>query len=248
MKEIFKRSAVLTDEPFHYCPGCSHGVITRLLAEVLEGMGLREVAIGVGPVGCSEVIVDYLEIDMAGAAHGRAIAVAIGLKRTQPDKFIFTYQGDGDLAAIGMAETVHAAARGEKISVVFVNNAIFGMTGGQSAPTTLPGQKTTTDPLGRELSRGAGPIRVPELLSSLEGACYLARVSVHTPEHVLKAKRALRRAFECQMKGLGFSLVEVLSTCPPNWHMSPKEATQWVQERMLPSFPLGEFKVPGGGP
>ncbi len=210
-------------------------------------MGLRDVAVGVGPVGCSELIVDYLDIDMAGAAHGRAIAVAVGLKRTQPHNFIFTYQGDGDLAAIGMAETVHAAARGENISVVFVNNAIFGMTGGQSAPTTLPGQTTTTDPLGRQYGAGSGPIRVPELLSSLEGACYLARVSVHAPEHVLRAKRALRRAFECQMKGLGFSLVEVLSTCPPNWHMSPGEAARWVEERMIPHFPLGELRAPEAG-
>lgn len=247
MAIVFKRPEALTDKQFHYCPGCTHGIIHRLVAEVIDELGIREQTIGVCPVGCSVFAYDYFNCDMVQAAHGRAPAVATGIKRVHPDRFVFTYQGDGDLAAIGTAETVHVAARGELISTIFVNNAVFGMTGGQMAPTTLIGQKTTTTPYGRDQRANGFPLRIAEMLSTVEGAVYVARVSTHSPVHVKRAKKAIRKAFEIQLKGLGFSLVEVLSTCPTNWGMTPVEALGWLEQNMIPYFPLGEFSTPDTG-
>jgi len=230
--------------PTHYCPGCGHGIVHRLLAEVIDELGIRGRVAGVAPVGCSVFLYNYIDCDMYEAAHGRAPAVITGFRRVHPDKVAFTYQGDGDLASIGMAEIVHAAARGEKITVIFVNNAVFGMTGGQMAPTTLLGQKTTTSPLGRSPEVAGYPIRMCELLSTLEGAAYIERVAVNSPKNVIGAKRAIRRGFEVQMEGLGFSMVEVLSQCPTGWRMSPVEALRFVEEEMIPVYPLGVFKAP----
>lgn len=249
---IFKRPQALTDKPFSYCPGCTHGIIHRLVAQAIDELGLRENTVGVCPVGCAVFAYDFFNVDMIQAAHGRAPAVATGVKRVLPDRFVFTYQGDGDLAAIGTAEIVHAASRGERISTIFVNNAVFGMTGGQMAPTTILGQKTTTTPFGRNKETAGYPLRMAELLSTVEGAVYVARVSVHNPGNVLRAKRAIKTAFEVQQRGLGFSLVEVLSTCPTNWGLSPVEALAWLEKNLLPVYPLGEFKKPaelseGGG-
>lgn len=240
------RPESLTGIPFHYCPGCTHGVIHRLLAEVIDDLGVRDRAVGVASVGCSVLSYNYFNLDMQQAAHGRAPAVATGIKRVLPDRLVFTYQGDGDLASIGMAETVHAAARGENITVIFVNNANYGMTGGQLAPTTLPGQVTSTSPEGRDVKKVGYPIRVSELLATLEGPAYLARVSTHGPAQVARARRAVKRAFEAQQKGLGFSMVEVLSTCPTNWGLNPVEAIKWLEEKMLPYYPLGEYRVAEG--
>ncbi|MEW5932333.1 MAG: thiamine pyrophosphate-dependent enzyme [Bacillota bacterium] len=247
MQRIFGRPAALTGVPFHYCPGCPHGIVHRLVAECLDELGVRERAVGIAPVGCAVFAYNYFNCDMIQAAHGRAPAVATGVKRVQPDAVVFTYQGDGDLAAIGTAEIVHAATRGERITVVFINNAIYGMTGGQMAPTTLVGQETTTTPRGRDASYHGHPVRVSEMLALLDGAAYVARVSVHAPGHVNRAKRALRRAFEVQLENRGFSLVEVVSACPTNWGMTPVEALRWVEQNMLPYYRLGEFKVPGQG-
>ncbi|MEW6541169.1 MAG: thiamine pyrophosphate-dependent enzyme [Bacillota bacterium] len=244
MKKIFERPQALTDKPMHYCPGCTHGIIHRLVAQAIDQLGVRTRTIGVGPVGCAVFAYEYFNCDMIQAAHGRAPAVATGVKRVHPDRVVFTYQGDGDLAAIGMAETVHAAARGEKFTTIFVNNAIYGMTGGQMAPTTLVGQKTTTTPYGRDAEETGEPIKVSELLSTIDRAVYVARVSVHNPRHVIQAGRAIRKAFEFQLRGLGFTMVEVLSTCPTNWGLSPLEALGWLEEKMLPVFPLGEFRKP----
>ncbi|WP_079932921.1 thiamine pyrophosphate-dependent enzyme [Carboxydocella sp. ULO1] len=244
MKKVFTRTRGLTEKPFHYCPGCTHGVIHRLVAEVLEEMNLLDRAIGVAPVGCSVFAYEYFNCDMFQAAHGRAPAVATGIKRVHPDAAVFTYQGDGDLAAIGTGEIVHAAARGEKITVIFVNNAIYGMTGGQMAPTTLPGMETTTSPFGRNTETQGFPVRVAEMLSTLDGAAYIARATVINPRYIMQAKKAIRKAFETQMAGKGFTLVEVLSTCPTNWGMTPIEATKWLEEKMIPYYPLGEFKTP----
>lgn len=241
-KVMFKRPESLTDKPFHYCPGCTHGIIHRLVAEVIDEMEIRDETVGVCPVGCSVFAYDYFNADMFQASHGRAPAVATGIKRCLPDKFVFTYQGDGDLASIGTAEIIHAAARGEKISTIFVNNAIYGMTGGQMAPTTLLGQKTTTSPKGREKEANGLPIRVCEMLATLDGPAYVARVSVHDPKHIIQAKKAIRKAFEIQKAGLGFALVEVLSTCPTNWGLSPKESLKWLAENMIPYYPLGVYK------
>ena len=241
---MFKRPETLTDKQFHYCPGCTHGIIHRLVAEVIDEMGIRDNTVGVCPVGCSVFAYDYFNIDMFQAAHGRAPAVATGIKRTLPDRMVFTYQGDGDLASIGIAEIVHAAARGEKITTIFVNNAVYGMTGGQMAPTTLPGQKTTTTPKGREKDAAGLPVKVSEMLSTLDGAAYIARVSVHDPKHIMQAKKAIRKAFEVQQAGLGFALMEVLSTCPTNWGLSPKESLKWLADNMLPYYPLGVYKEP----
>jgi 2-oxoglutarate ferredoxin oxidoreductase subunit beta len=246
MPKTFQRPQALTDKAFHYCPGCTHGIIHRLVAEALDQLGVRTKTVGVCPVGCAVFAYDYFNCDMIQAAHGRAPAVATGVKRVLPDRLVFTYQGDGDLAAIGTAEIVHAAARGEKITAIFVNNAIYGMTGGQMAPTTLIGQKTTTTPFGRDRETTGCPIRVAEMLSTLEGAVYVARVSVHSPRHVRLAGRAIRKAFEVQLRGQGFGVVEVLSTCPTNWGLSPLEALKWLEQEMLPVFPLGEFRVPAG--
>lgn len=244
MKKVFTRTRGLTEKPFHYCPGCTHGVIHRLVAEVLEELNLLDRAIGVAPVGCSVFAYEYFNCDMFQAAHGRAPAVATGIKRVHPDAAVFTYQGDGDLAAIGTGEIVHAAARGEKITVIFVNNAIYGMTGGQMAPTTLPGMETTTSPFGRNTETQGFPVRVAEMLSTLDGAAYIARTTVINPRYIMQAKKAIRKAFETQMAGKGFTLVEVLSTCPTNWGMTPIEATKWLEEKMIPYYPLGEFKTP----
>lgn len=244
MKQVFAKPEALTDRPTHYCPGCTHGIIHRLVAEAIDDLGVRESTIGIAPVGCSVLAYEYFNVDMQQAAHGRAPAVATGIKRVLPDSIVFSYQGDGDLASIGTAEIVHAAARGEKITVIFVNNAIYGMTGGQMAPTTLPGQKTTTSPFGRDTAKVGFPIRMCEMLATLPGAAYIARVSVHNPANVAKAKRAIKKGFEVQKAGLGFSMVEVLSTCPTNWGMAPIEAMKWLEQNMIPYYPLGEFKTP----
>ncbi|MFT9488492.1 MAG: thiamine pyrophosphate-dependent enzyme [Tepidibacillus sp.] len=248
MELIFEKTKGLTDKPTHYCPGCTHGVIHRLVGEVLEEMEILEDSVGVASVGCSVLSYEYFNCDMTQAAHGRAPAVATGLKRVLPkDRIVFTYQGDGDLASIGMAEIVHAAARGENITVIFVNNAIYGMTGGQMAPTSLVGQKTATSPFGRDVSLQGAPIRVSELLATLDGAAYIERVSTHDVPHIIKAKKAIRKAFETQKKGLGFSMIEVLSTCPTNWGLDPEESLNWVKEKMVPVYPLGIYKNIEGG-
>ena len=239
---VFKRPNMLIDVPLHYCPGCTHGIIHRLVAEALDELTEQDKVIGVAPVGCAVFAYNYYNCDMYEAAHGRAPAVATGIKRVQPDKVVFTYQGDGDLASIGAAEIVHAATRGENITVIFVNNAIYGMTGGQMAPTTLLGQKTTTSPLGRSVERNGNPIRVSEMLATLDGPSYIARVSVHDVKNVVAAKKAIKQAFQNQIDGKGFSLVEVLSTCPTNWGLTPKEALNWLTENMIPQYPLGVKK------
>lgn len=244
MAVSLKRTEGLTDKPFHYCPGCTHGIIHRLVAETLVELGVLEKTVGICPVGCAVFAYEYFNCDMIEAAHGRAPAVATGVKRTLPDRVVFTYQGDGDLAAIGTAEIVHAASRGEKITTIFVNNAVYGMTGGQMAPTTLLGQKTTTTPFGRRAAEAGFPLRVAEMLSTVEGSVYVSRVAVNSPKNILRAKKAVRRAFEIQLEGLGFTLVEVLSTCPTNWGLSPPEAMIWLEKNMIPVYPLGEFKVP----
>lgn len=242
MALTFEKTKGLTDVPTHYCPGCTHGIIHRLIAEVIEELGVLDKTIGVAPVGCAVLAYDYFSCDMFEASHGRAPAVATGIKRAKPDSVVFTYQGDGDLAAIGTAEVVHAATRGEKITTVFVNNAIYGMTGGQMAPTTLPGQVTETSPYGRDTQLAGFPIRVSEMISTLEGACYVERVSVDSVKNVLKTKKAIKKAFEYQLAGKGFSLVEVLSTCPTNWGLSPTEAMSWLRENMIPYYSLGVKK------
>ncbi|MEA4999599.1 MAG: thiamine pyrophosphate-dependent enzyme [Candidatus Limiplasma sp.] len=242
MAVVFQKTPLLTDKPFHYCPGCTHGIIHRLVAEVLGELGIGETAIGVAPVGCAVFAYEYFNCDMMEAAHGRAPAVATGIKRVCPDKAVFTYQGDGDLASIGTAEIVHAATRGEKITTIFVNNAIYGMTGGQMAPTTLPGQVTTTSPYGRDTDHCGFPVRVSEMLGTLNGPAYIERVSVHDVPHIRKAKAAIKKAFQLQMEGRGFTMVEVLSTCPTNWGKTPQESMQWVKDAMMPVYPLGVFK------
>ena len=242
MASVFEKTRLLTDKPFHYCPGCTHGIIHRLVAEALDELGIGDKAVGVAPVGCAVFAYDYFNCDMMEAAHGRAPAVATGIKRVLPDRAVFTYQGDGDLASIGTAEIVHAATRGEKITVIFVNNAIYGMTGGQMAPTTLPGQVTTTSPYGRDVSHCGYPVRVSEMLATLNGPAYIERVSVHDVPHIKKAKAAIKKAFQLQMEGRGFTLVEVLSTCPTNWGKTPKEAFEWLKSDMLPTYPLGVYK------
>lgn len=240
---VYARPKSLTDTPSHYCPGCTHGIAHRLVAEVIDEMGLRERMIGVASVGCSVFAYNYFDIDFVQAPHGRAPAMATGVKRVLPDRVVFTYQGDGDMASIGTAEIVHAAARGENITVIFINNANYGMTGGQMAPTTLPGQKTTSSPLGRDVETMGYPIRAAELLSTLDGAGYIARRSLHDPKNIRLAKKAIRIAFETQVRGLGFSMVELLSICPTNWGMSPLQSLKWLEEHMVPFFPLGDYKV-----
>ena len=238
----FKRPHALADVTTHYCPGCTHGIVHRLVAEVIDEMGIEGETIGVCPVGCSVMAHDYFECDMLEASHGRAPAVATGIKRANPDKFVFTYQGDGDLASIGTAEIVHAAHRGEKITTIFINNAIYGMTGGQMAPTTLVGQKTTTSPYGRDKDHCGSPIRIAEMLATIEGSAYIERVAVNSPANIVRAKKAIKNAFECQLAGKGFSLVEVLSNCPTNWGMSPVESMEWLEKNMIPYYPLGVKK------
>ncbi len=243
---VFARPDSLRDVPFHYCPGCHHGIIHRLVAEVIDELKVRDRTVGIVPVGCSVLAYEYFNFDTQEAAHGRAPAAATGVKRVHPDNVVFTYQGDGDLASIGCAEIVHAAARGEKITTIFVNNAIYGMTGGQMAPTSLAGQVTTTSPYGRKPESAGMPIKMCEMLSTLEGAKYIARVAVNNPANMAKAKAAIKKAFEVQMSGLGFAIVEVLSTCPTNWGMSPLEAVNWLEKNMIPYYPLGVFKTPEG--
>ena len=238
---VFEKPKALTDAPMHYCPGCTHGIIHRLVAEALEELGVTGQTIGVAPVGCAVFAYNYFNCDMVEAAHGRAPAVATGIKRADPSKVVFTYQGDGDLAAIGTAETVHSAARGENITVIFVNNAIYGMTGGQMAPTSLPGQVTQTSPYGRDPKTVGYPVKVCELLSNVDGATYLERVAVNNVKNVRAAKKAILKAFRNQIEGKGFSLIEVISTCPTNWGMTPQKATEWVDSHMIPYSPRGVY-------
>lgn len=239
---VFERPKALADVKLHYCPGCTHGIIHRLVAEAIDELGIEGRTIGIAPVGCSVFAYNYFNCDMVEAAHGRAPAVATGVKRANPDNIVFTYQGDGDLAAIGTAETVHSAARGENITIIFVNNAIYGMTGGQMAPTTLPGQVTQTSPYGRKVESVGYPLRVCELLSNVTGATYLERVAVNDVKNVRNAKHAIQKAFRYQMEGKGFSLIEVLSTCPTNWGLTPDKALKWLEENMIPYYPLGVYK------
>lgn len=243
---VYQRPDALTDVYTHYCPGCTHGLVHRLVAEVIDELEIRERTICVAPVGCAVFAYNYFNLDGCEAAHGRAPAMATGLKRTQPDNMIFTYQGDGDLAAIGTNEIIHAAQRGEKITVIFINNANYGMTGGQMAPTTLAGMVTTSSPFGRDVAVVGQPLRVAELLSGLSGAAYVVRRSVHNVANVNKTKAAIKTAFQVQMAGLGLSVVEVLSSCPTNWHLSPADALRWIEEAMIPVFPLGDYKVAEG--
>jgi 2-oxoglutarate ferredoxin oxidoreductase subunit beta len=239
---LFGRPHALTDAVTNYCPGCSHGIVQRLVAETIDELDIEGTTIGVCPVGCSVTAYDFYACDMAQAAHGRAPAVATGLKRALPGSVVFTYQGDGDLASIGMAETIHAATRGENITVIFINNAIYGMTGGQMAPTSLPQQVTQTSPYGRDVKEAGHPIRVCELLSSLDGVALAQRVTVNSPKNVRAAKRAIKKAFQYQVEGLGFSIIEVLATCPTNWGMTPQDAFTWLQENMVPYYPLGVYR------
>jgi len=242
-KTVYHHPEALTNISTHYCPGCTHGLIHKLIAEVIDELDIRERTIAVAPVGCAVFLYNYFETDGAEAAHGRAPAMATGLKRVQPDKVVFTYQGDGDLAAIGIAEAIWTATRGENITVFFINNAIYGMTGGQMAPTTLPGQVTTSSPGGRDIETTGMPLKVVELLAGLPGVAYLARCSVYDIGTIKQAKKAIRKAFKAQLAGAGFSLVEFLSSCPTNWKMSPQEALDWVKQEMVPYYPLGEYKV-----
>ncbi len=242
MAIVFEKTKGLTDKETHYCPGCTHGIIHRLVAESLEELGVLGDAIGVAPVGCAVMAYDYFNCDMVEAPHGRAPAVATGIKRSLPDNIVFTYQGDGDLAAIGTAETVHSATRGENITVIFVNNAIYGMTGGQMAPTTLPGQVTQTTPYGRDVSYSGFPVRVCEMLSTLSGVAYAERVAVNSVPNVRKAKAAIKKALKAQIEKKGFSIVEVISACPTNWGMTPVEALKWIDDNMIPYYPLGVYK------
>ena len=239
---VFEKPKALADVKLHYCPGCTHGIIHRLVAEAIDELGIEGRTIGVAPVGCSVFAYNYFNCDMVQAAHGRAPAVATGVKRADPNNIVFTYQGDGDLAAIGTAETVHSAARGENITVIFVNNAIYGMTGGQMAPTTLPGQVTQTSPYGRDTNAVGYPLRVCELLSNVTGATYLERIAVNDVKNVKNAATAIKKAFRYQMEGKGFSLIEVLSTCPTNWGLTPDKALKWLEENMMPYYPLGVYK------
>jgi len=239
---VFQKPKALTDVPLHYCPGCTHGIIHRLVAEAIDELGIEGKTVGVAPVGCAVMAYDYFACDMVEAAHGRAPAVATGIKRALPENIVFTYQGDGDLASIGMAETVHAATRNENITIIFVNNAIYGMTGGQMAPTSLPGQVTQTSPYGRDVKTQGYPVKVAELLSALDGPEYIERVAVNNVKNVNKAKKAIKKAFQNQIEGKGFSLIEVVSSCPTNWGMSPSQALQWVEEKMIPYYPLGVYK------
>ena len=239
---VFEKPKALTDAVLHYCPGCTHGIIHRLVAEAIDELGIMGRTIGVASVGCSVFTYNYFNCDMVQSAHGRAPAVATGVKRSDPNNIVFTYQGDGDLAAIGTAETVHSAARGENITVIFVNNAIYGMTGGQMAPTSLPGQVTQTSPYGRDTNHCGFPVKICEMLSQLEGPEYLERVAVNNVKNIKKAKAAIKKAFENQVNGKGFSLIEVVSTCPTNWGMTPKDALKWVDDNMIPYYPLGVYK------
>lgn len=239
---VFDKPKSLTGAPFHYCPGCTHGIVHRLVAEVIDELGIEGRTIGIAPVGCSVMAYNYFTVDMIEAAHGRAPAVATGVKRANPENIVFTYQGDGDLASIGTAETVHSAARNENITIIFINNAIYGMTGGQMAPTSLPGQVTQTSPYGRDVKLCGYPVKICEMLSALEGPEYLERVAVNNVRNVKNTKKAIKKAFQNQIDGKGFSLVEVLSSCPTNWGMTPQKALEWIDEKMIPYYPLGVYK------
>lgn len=243
---VFDKPKSLTNAPLHYCPGCTHGIIHRLVAEAIDELGIEGRTIGFAPVGCAVMAYDYFACDMVEAAHGRAPAVATGIKRANPENIVFTYQGDGDLASIGTAETVHSATRNENITVIFVNNAIYGMTGGQMAPTSLPGQVTQTSPYGRDTALCGFPVKICEMLSQLEGPEYLARVAVNNVKNIKNAKAVIKKAFENQVNGKGFSLVEVISSCPTNWGMTPKDALKWIDENMIPYYPLGVYKDRSG--
>jgi 2-oxoglutarate ferredoxin oxidoreductase subunit beta len=246
MAVVFQRTTGLTQKETHYCPGCTHGIIHRLVAEVLVELGVLEKAIGVAPVGCSVLAYEYFNCDMHEASHGRAPAVATGIKRVLPENVVFTYQGDGDLASIGTAEIIHAAHRSEKFTTIFVNNAIYGMTGGQMAPTTLVGQKSTTSQDGRSAAHSGFPLRISEMMATIPGASFVERVSVHSPGAIRKAKSAIKKAFQVQLDGKGFGIVEVLSTCPTNWGMSPVDSLKWLEDNMIPYYPLGNFRTPEG--
>ncbi|MFA4915397.1 MAG: thiamine pyrophosphate-dependent enzyme [Syntrophales bacterium] len=241
-KKVFSKPKSLKENIFHYCPGCGHSIAHRLIAEVIDELDIRGITIGVPPAGCAVLAYNYFDIDMVEAQHGRGPAMATGIKRVLPDKVVFSYQGDGDLAAIGIAESFHAANRGEKITVIFINNAVYGMTGGQLAPTTLLGQRTTTSPLGRDKLNDGYPIRVSEILSHLPGTAYIERCTVNSPPNIIKAKKAIKKAFKYQIEGLGFSMIEVLSPCPTNWKMSPIDSCKWIDEVMSKEFPLGVIK------
>ena len=243
MEIVYERPTMLTNVVTHYCPGCTHGIIHRLVAEVLDELNLRAQTIGVASVGCSVFAYNYFDCDFAEAAHGRAPAMATGVKRVHPDKIVFTYQGDGDLASIGLAEIVHAATRGENITVIFVNNGVYGMTGGQMAPTTLPGMKTTSSQQGRDVQTMGFPLRMSELLATVDGASYIVRRSAHDPGHINQTKKAIKTAFQVQQHGLGFALVEILSSCPVNWNLTPHAALEYIQDKMIPYYPLGDFKI-----
>lgn len=241
---VFDRTSVLTDTPFHYCPGCGHGVAHRILAEIIEELEIQQDTIGVAPVGCSVFAYNYLDIDMQEAAHGRASAVATGIKRVLPEKYVFSYQGDGDLAAIGTGETIHTCNRGENVLIVFINNGIYGMTGGQMAPTTLEGMKSTTSPFGRDVKTMGNPLKITEMVAQLPGVYYCTRTAVNNPKNVRKAKKAVKKAFEYQKLDKGTSFIEIVSNCPSNWKMTPVESNKFLEEQMLPFYPLGDLKVP----
>ena len=243
-RKVFGRTPSLKDVPTHFCAGCGHGIVHRIVAEVVDELDIRERVVGISPVGCAVLGYDYWDFDVSEAAHGRTPAVATGMKRARPDLIVFTYQGDGDLAAIGIAELIHTANRGENITIVFVNNAVYGMTGGQMAPTTLEGQITKTTPAGRNLQDCGAPLKVPEMIAPFPGAKYLARTALNNPKNIMTAKRCLKKAFQCQVDDVGFSLVEVLSPCPTYWRVSPADALKWIEEKMIPYFPLGEIKTP----
>jgi 2-oxoglutarate ferredoxin oxidoreductase subunit beta len=243
MLRVYQRPEALDERYTNYCPGCTHGIAHRLLAEAIDELGLRERTILVAPVGCAVFAYEYFQVDGCVAAHGRAPAMATGVKRVLPDRVVITYQGDGDLASIGAGEILHAAARGEQITVIFVNNAIYGMTGGQMAPTSLPGQQTTSSPTGRDVQMTGSPLHMSELLSQLEGSAYIVRRSLHDPANIRKAKKAILTALKAQTAGLGFSMVELLSSCPTNWHLTPQQALEWIETHMLPIYPVGDYKV-----
>jgi len=242
---VYRKSDILTEKEFHYCPGCGHGTVHRLIAEVIQEMGIQEITIGIAPVGCSVLAYDYFDVDFQGAAHGRAPALATAVKRLLPDRYVFTYQGDGDLAAIGTAETIHACNRGENIAIIFINNGIYGMTGGQMAPTTLEGVKTSTSPYGRNIAETGSPLKITELVAMLPGTRYVTRQAVHTPIAVRRAKKAIRMAFENQKLNKGLSFVEILSNCNSGWKMTPVKSNEWMVEHMFPYYPLGDIKIEG---
>ncbi len=244
---VYKKTDVMTDRDLHYCPGCGHGTAHRMLAEAIDELGIQSETVGVAPVGCSVLAYYYLNVDMQEAAHGRAPAVATGIKRVLPEKYVFTYQGDGDLAAIGTSETIHACNRGENFLIVFINNGIYGMTGGQMAPTTLPGMKSSTCPMGRDVRTMGNPLKITELVAQLPGTYYVTRQSVHTPGNARKTRRVLKKALQYQNENKGLCFVEVVSNCPSGWKMNPVESNKWMEENMFPFYPLGDIKVPGKG-